>query len=236
MLFLFVAGTTSVCSYLFWLFFLVLSSWWVSSTLSVTHLCFSSSLPQTTFVQTEGDQTSLKILLTHILSPVTILTEASLSCTRISHFFFFCHLILKFVAWICNHIIVYLVWVSCFCYCSFCWFLHNFCRGRVYELAFKNFSPLLLLFFLKIFMIIWAAFDLTKVLAKIWGHKLNNSWVSPRMSQGNVVSGKDIDWILISALPLPSCASSQAQWLRAVLNLIQPHCFTCKVANLLPVK
>ena len=56
-------------------------------------------------------------------------------------------------------------------------------------------------------MIIWATFDLTKVLAKILGHKLKNSWVSPRMSQGNVVSGKDIDWILISALPLPSCVT-----------------------------
>ena len=27
------------------------------------------------------------------------------------------------------------------------------------------------------------------------------------MSQGNVVSGKDIDWILISALPFPSCVT-----------------------------
>ena len=56
-------------------------------------------------------------------------------------------------------------------------------------------------------MIIWATFDLTKVLAKILGHKLKNSWVSPRMSHGSVVSGKDIDWILILALPLPSCVT-----------------------------
>lgn len=49
-------------------------------------------------------------------------------------------------------------------------------------------------------MIIWAPFDLTKVLVKILGHKLKNPWVSHKVLQGNVVSGKDIVWILISGI------------------------------------
>ena len=117
-----------------------------SPPLSVTHLCFSS-LPQTTFFRQRGIRQASRFCDSHSFPSNNSdwgLTELHQNLPFLS--FFFCHLILKFVAWICNHIIVYVVWVSCFCYCSFCWFLHNFCRGRVYALAFLKFSPSLYFF------------------------------------------------------------------------------------------